>query len=617
MTFKTSQSYKVNPNEWLASNWQGQAIGALIAERPYNQTGVAADVLLRIGYTLCHVPTDIEVHPEVLQLLSARKRMLDNGKGFNIAFAETLAFGTLMTKYTPPALGSSYLSLYEDEDQDMTPAETYLALQFADRYQEKHPHNIAEHKSSLHVDMVDHPTVHVRLSGQDCVRGTFNQRHAAITCQETSRLYVPLNNMARVSAISEKMGGQTALEQATFTVCNSSLSETAVLGFEYGYSLSNAMALTIWEAQFGDFVNVAQMIIDNFIVSGESKWNTKQSGSALVMLLPHGYDGQGPEHSSARLERFLSLTDDDPDVIPGIGDIVQEEVIAGFDVLDKFKHGRIRREDFGKFLTDHALVEDVGHRVDLAVAELFSESGRDDADFLTRDDWVNLMTAWGQRNSERRINIFVVNPTTPAQYFHVLRRQIHRPYTKPLIVMTAKWMLHHKRCVSSIDEFLRGTFFQRLIVEGGRGDNVLSKGILPPEQIKRAIFCSGKIFYHLLQARNAKQINNITLIRLEQLAPFPYDVIIPTIHKYLDAELIWCQEEPKNMGAWSYVRPRLDTALRHLRSGSTWTGSSRIAAARTFSYIGRKPSAASATGSYKVHVSEMKDIMEQAMKLFK
>eukprot|EP01041_Mallomonas_annulata_P001311 gene1311-2528_t len=439
--YERSKSHKVDPMEWLASNWQGKAMGSMIKDRPYNQTGVSAKMLLKVGYAICHIPEDMEVHPDVMNLMTARRRMLDTGKGFNMAFAEALSFGTLMTKYTPPGIPPG---IPPGKDSVLSSLQPQSLKFIANGYN----HNSTQNQQQQH---------------------------------RTAKVYYPLNNMSRVTnnSMSQRIDGGDGnhhhsgssdsshdsshiLEQASITICNSSLSETAVLGFEYGYSLSNEMALTVWEAQFGDFANVAQMIIDNFIVSGESKWTSNYSCSGLVMLLPHGYDGQGPEHSSARLERFLQLTDDDPDEIPGKGDATRAELIAGFDALDKFKQGRIAREDFRHFLISHAIVEETGHRVDLAIAELFSETGHEDEDYVSKEDWVSMMSAWIQRNSERQINI---------------------PYAKPLIVMSSKWLLHHKKCTSSIDEFLQGTFFHRLIVEGGRGDNI---------KIQRAIFCSGQ-----------------------------------------------------------------------------------------------------------------------------
>jgi 2-oxoglutarate dehydrogenase E1 component len=234
---------------------------------------------MQVGKALFTLPDNFTPHPDVKRIFDARKRQLETGK-ITMPLAELLAIGTLLTKFTP--------------DQRI---------------------GVRDVSSNL---MVPHPTVHVRLSGQDSVRGTFNQRHAGLFCQETGRRYDPLSHIPVPD------------QPATFSVCNSSLSEAAVLAFEYGYSLENDVALTIWEAQFGDFANVAQAIIDNFIVSGETKWNVD---SALVMLLPHGYDGQGPEHSSARMERFLQLIDDAEDEIPGNDYFSLQEIERGFDKL--------------------------------------------------------------------------------------------------------------------------------------------------------------------------------------------------------------------------------------------------------------------------------------------
>lgn len=248
---------------------------------------------------MCKLPDGITPHPFVVALIKSRKAMLRSGKGITLAFAEALAFGTLLTRYTPS---------HHPGRLGIVPEERSVDDDLEDESKEE----------TDKFDRVMHPTVHVRLSGQDCVRGTFNQRHATIFCQKTGSGFTQLNHIKNVDG------------QASLSVCNSTLSEAAVLAFEYGYSLGNELVLPIWEAQFGDFANVAQSIIDNFIVSGESKWGVQ---SSLVMLLPHGYDGQGPEHSSARIERFLQLMDDPEDSMPGHSQEARSEMEAGFDML--------------------------------------------------------------------------------------------------------------------------------------------------------------------------------------------------------------------------------------------------------------------------------------------
>ncbi len=327
----------------------------------------------------------------------------------------------------------------------------------------------------------------VRLSGQDSGRGTFSHRHSVFIDQETEDRYIPLNNL----------GGK----QARYEVIDSFLSELAVLGFEYGYSLAEPGALTLWEGQFGDFANGAQMVIDQFIASGEIKW-LRMSG--LVMLLPHGYEGQGPEHSSARLERFLQLCGED--------------------------------------------------------------------------------------------NMQVVNITTPANFFHALRRQLQRNFRKPLIVMTPKSLLRHKLATSSLADFAPGTRFVRVIPE----IDTLCKD----SDVKRLIFTSGKIYYELLEARRERKINDIALVRVEQYYPFPRAEIETALKKYPNAEVAWAQEEPENMGAWRFIGPRIGDVM-----DATGRATNRIR------YIGRAEAASPAEGYMKLFTKAQTAVIESAMKL--
>eukprot|EP00743_Colponemidia_sp_Colp-15_P001287 GILK01001410.1.p1 GENE.GILK01001410.1~~GILK01001410.1.p1 ORF type:complete len:1010 (+),score=194.22 GILK01001410.1:51-3080(+) len=343
---------------------------------------------------------------------------------------------------------------------------------------------------------------HVRLSGQDVERGTFSHRHAVIHDQVNARKYVALKHLSQ--------------NQADFIVCNSNLSEFGVLGFELGYSLANPNSLVIWEAQFGDFANGAQVIIDQFISSGESKW-LRQSG--LVINLPHGYDGQGPEHSSARLERFLQMSDEDPDVFP---------------------------------------------EMDIA-----------------------------KRKQIQQHNWQIVNCTTPANYFHVLRRQVHREFRKPLIVITPKRMLKLKAAFSNLEEFGPGQRFKRFIGE------VHPEQVAADDKIRRIILCSGQVYYDLIEERTRQQVKDVVVCRVEQLSPFPFDHVCNAAKKYANAEVMWVQEEPLNMGAWTYVQPRIETATRAL-------GTARPKA------VGRACAAAPATGFPSIHAQELKRILTNA-----
>ncbi|XP_023325526.1 2-oxoglutarate dehydrogenase, mitochondrial isoform X2 [Eurytemora carolleeae] len=348
--------------------------------------------------------------------------------------------------------------------------------------------------------------IHVRLSGQDVERGTFSHRHHVLHHQTKDRsTYKPLANLYP--------------DQAPYTVSNSSLSEYAVLGFELGFSMTNPNALVLWEAQFGDFSNTAQCIIDQFIASGQAKW-VRQSG--LVMLLPHGMEGMGPEHSSARPERFLQLCADDPEYFPP-----EEEEFA---------------------------IKQLSH-----------------------------------------INMIVANCSTPANYFHILRRQTALPFRKPLIVMTPKSLLRHPECRSSFDEMLPGTEFKRMILDAGpAGQN--------PSSVKKVLFCTGKVYYDLLKERRERGLEDqIAIHTIEQISPFPFDIMKKVTDQYCNAELCWVQEEHKNMGAWTYVQPRTQTAIGGYH--------------RLLQYIGRETAPSPATGSKATHYKELKHFLAQAMSL--
>ncbi|HBV12025.1 MAG TPA: 2-oxoglutarate dehydrogenase E1 component, partial [Brevundimonas sp.] len=334
----------------------------------------------------------------------------------------------------------------------------------------------------------------IRLSGQDSVRGTFSQRHAGITDQTTEQRYFPLNNLRE--------------GQAHFEVIDSALSEEAVLGFEYGYSLADPNTLTMWEGQFGDFVNGAQVVIDQFISSGERKW-LRMSG--LVMLLPHGYEGQGPEHSSARLERFL------------------------------------------------------------------------------------------QQCAEN--NMQVANCTTPANYFHILRRQLHRSFRKPLILMTPKSLLRHKKAVSSLADMAEGSSFHRVLRDDAQlRPDVAGVTLRADKDIRKVIVCSGKVYYDLLDAREKAGRDDIYILRLEQFYPWPIKSISAELARFPNADLVWCQEEPKNMGGWTFVDPWLELTLEKLD-----------VKAKRARYVGRPASASTAAGLMSRHLKELETFLAEAM----
>ncbi len=360
-------------------------------------------------------------------------------------------------------------SVQEEKNIDWANAET---LAFATLLQEGYP---------------------VRLVGQDSGRGTFSQRHSVLRNQEDNSRYVPLDHVSS--------------KQKKFEVVDSFLSELAVLGFEYGYSLVEPETLTVWEAQFGDFANGAQVVIDQFIASGERKWFR---ASGLVLLLPHGYEGQGPEHSSARLERFLQLC-------------AQE-------------------------------------------------------------------------------NLQVLNCTTPANYFHALRRQIHREFRKPLVIMTPKSLLRNKYCVSNIEDFGKNNSFHRVLEDHALNKKNKLIELKKPKKIRKVVICSGKIYFDLLDAREKAKVDDVVLIRIEQLYPFPIRSLTKVIKPYAEyAKFIWCQEEPKNMGAWFSVRDYIQWTLDNLE------------VKKKLKFIGRNPSASPATGYAKRHAKQQKEIIDKIL----
>ncbi|WP_226553972.1 2-oxoglutarate dehydrogenase E1 component [Celeribacter naphthalenivorans] len=338
----------------------------------------------------------------------------------------------------------------------------------------------------------------VRLAGQDSTRGTFSQRHSGLIDQASEDRYYPLNHIRE--------------GQAHYEVIDSMLSEYAVLGFEYGYSLAEPNALTLWEAQFGDFANGAQIMFDQFISSGESKW-LRMSG--LVMLLPHGYEGQGPEHSSARLERFLQM--------------------------------------------------------------------------CGQDNWI------------------VANCSTPANYFHILRRQLHRSYRKPLVLMTPKSLLRHKLATSVAADFTDGSSFHRVLWDDADRDNGTAKSdikLKADKDIKRVVICSGKVYYDLLEARDEAGKDDTYILRLEQFYPFPALSMVKELERFKDAEVIWCQEEPKNQGAWTFVEPNIEWVL------------TRIGAKHTRPvYAGRAASASPATGLASQHKAQQQALVNDALNI--
>ncbi len=427
-------SYKPNKADWLDGKWAGFKIADQEEDARRGVTGVDTAVLKDIGRKITKVPDGFRVHRTIQRFLDNRAKAIENGVGIDWATGEALAFCSLLN--------------------------------------ENH---------------------HVRLSGQDCERGTFSQRHSVLIDQEDESRYTPFNHLGS--------------QQGHYEVINSLLSEEAVLGFEYGYSLAEPNTLTLWEAQFGDFANGAQVLFDQFISSGERKW-LRMSG--LVCLLPHGYEGQGPEHSSARLERFLQLCAED--------------------------------------------------------------------------------------------NMQVVYPTTPANYFHALRRQLHREIRKPLIVMTPKSLLRHKRAVSRLEELGKGTSFHRILYDDAQMLPNEPVKLVPDDKVRRIILCSGKVYYDLYEEREKRGIDDVYLMRVEQLYPVPLKALVQELSRFKKAEVVWCQEEPRNMGAWHFIEPYLEWVLNQVNGAS-----------RRPRYVGRAASAATATGLMSKHLAQLKAFLDEAL----
>ena len=426
--YNGAQSYKVNKADWLEGHWSGLNEGRDEDEQEEQATAASLDQLREVGAALARPPENFDLNPKILRQLEAKRQMIDSGEGIDWATGEALAFGTLL--------------------------------------QDGH---------------------RVRLSGEDCQRGTFSQRHAVLVDQTNQNEYVPLNNI--------RPG------QARIDIFNSLLSEAGVLGFEYGYAIADPRVLVLWEAQFGDFANGAQVIIDQFIASGETKW-LRMCG--LTLLLPHGNEGQGPEHSSARLERYLQLC------------------------------------------AEH--------------------------------------------------NTTVCNLTTPANYFHALRRQLKRNFRKPLVLMTPKSLLRHKLAVSSLHEMSNGSCFKFVIPEADE--------LVEPGEVKRVVICSGKVYYDLLQTRRERGIKDVAIVRLEQFYPFPAKSLKSAIAPYAKADVVWCQEEPENNGGWTFVDRRIEAVLGCLEG-----------LARRPRYVGRKAAASPATGMAKTHAAEQAALVDAALSI--
>ena len=429
--FEAGRDYKPNKADWLDGRWSH--LDREKDDYQRGQTSISDETLSSVGKALTTAPEGFALHKTVARLLDTKSKMFENGKGFDWATAEALAFGSLLTEGYP-----------------------------------------------------------VRLAGQDATRGTFSQRHSGLINQNDESRYYPLNNIRE--------------GQSRYDVIDSMLSEYAVLGFEYGYSLSEPNALVMWEAQFGDFANGAQIMFDQFISSGESKW-LRMSG--LVVLLPHGFEGQGPEHSSARLERFLQM--------------------------------------------------------------------------CGQDNWI------------------VANCSTPANYFHILRRQIHRSFRKPLILMTPKSLLRHRLCISEAADFTDGSSFHRVLWDDAQKGNSDTE-LVADDKIKRVVMCSGKAYYDLLEERDRRGIDDVYLLRFEQFYPFPALAALKELERFKDAEMVWCQEEPKNQGGWSFMEPNLEWVLTRMNAKHPRPV-----------YAGRAASASPATGLASTHKAQQEALIDDAL----
>jgi 2-oxoglutarate dehydrogenase E1 component len=459
--FEASKTWVTPPNDWLSSKWKGfLSPNQLSRIRP---TGYNADKLREIGIKISTPPANFKVHKQLEKILAARLESIEKGAGIDWGTAEALAIGTLLLEGN-----------------------------------------------------------HVRLTGQDVERGTFSHRHAVLVDQKTGAKHVSLNHINKHASATVAMSKVSNLApdmQGEFTVRNSILSEFGVLGFEMGYSQENPNMLVMWEAQFGDFVNGAQVMIDQFISAGEDKW-LRQSG--LTLLLPHGYMGQGAEHSSCRLERFLQQVDEDPDFVPPMSE--------------------------------------------------------------------------NKRMQIQQHNWQVLNCSTPANYFHALRRQIHRDFRKPLIIATPKNLLRDRKCTSTLQEMGENTKFLRVMKE--QDQQIVANA----DKVRRLIMCSGKIYYELAEEREKRNITDVAIVRIEQIAPFPWDRVAEEAARFNNAEIMWVQEEPKNMGAWSFVQPRIATATRTLNHLE-----------RRPLYAGRQASAAVATGlGARAHNAEQAAVIDAA-----